>query len=184
MAVRVRKQFKRTRRNQSSLSFVVWQEKVPYDKLAFGKTFTDHMLEVDWNDQEGWKEPAISPYHPLQIDPAASSLHYALQVFEGMKAYIDPNNKIRLFRPELNMRRMNDSMTRLQMPVRVKSCYLSVGVLVTPCSPSTMSSQTFNSDEYLECLKELLKLDKDWIPRREGYSLYIRPTAISTHVSG
>lgn len=118
------------------------QEKLPKEKLQFGKTFTDHMLDIDWDVKSGWKAPRIIPYQPLALDPAATALHYALQVrlaaaaapastaaaaqlthwvrgqcFEGMKAYLDETGRIRLFRPELNMQRMNDSMRRLNMPV-------------------------------------------------------------------
>eukprot|EP00475_Leptophrys_vorax_P010584 TRINITY_DN1716_c0_g1_i3.p1 TRINITY_DN1716_c0_g1~~TRINITY_DN1716_c0_g1_i3.p1 ORF type:complete len:205 (+),score=36.54 TRINITY_DN1716_c0_g1_i3:13-627(+) len=132
--------------------------KVPHEKLVFGRTFTDHMLEVDWDASVGWKAPVISPYHPLQLDPAVSSLHYALQAFEGMKAYIDQDGNVRLFRPDMNMKRLNNSCKRLCFP-------------------------TFDGDQYLECIKELIKIDRDWIPNKEGYSLYIRPTIISTYVN-
>lgn len=115
------------------------------------------MLECDWNQSTGWTPPVIRPYGNLEIDPAASVFHYALECFEGMKAYKDAQGNIRLFRPELNMNRMNDSMARLFLP-------------------------TFDSTELLDCIKELLRLDQDWIPEGDGYSLYIRPTGISTHV--
>jgi branched-chain amino acid aminotransferase len=91
--------------------------KVPNHSLVFGRTFTDHMLEADWDAQKGWGGPLISPYHTLQLDPAASALHYALQAFEGMKAYIDQQGKIRMFRPEMNMERLKDSAERLCFPV-------------------------------------------------------------------
>jgi len=77
------------------------------------------MLEVDYQYEKGWNQPIISPYHNLQIDPFNSSLHYAIQLFEGMKAFrssIDPN-KILLFRPEMNMKRMNLSAQRIELPV-------------------------------------------------------------------
>lgn len=130
--------------------------KLPNEELTFGSTFSDHMLEIDWNVNTGWQAPQIGPYRPLQLDPASTSLHYALQCFEGMKAYLDDDNCIRLFRPECNMERMNDSMKRLFLP-------------------------SFDEEAFLECIKELVKVDKDWIPKGEGYSLYIRPTGISTH---
>ncbi|KAH9146161.1 hypothetical protein AeRB84_009972 [Aphanomyces euteiches] len=130
--------------------------KIPKEQLKFGATFTDHMLEVDWDNKNGWAAPVIRPYGPLALDPAASALHYALQCFEGMKAYIDDNGKIRLFRPDLNMKRMNNSMERLHLP-------------------------TFNSEELIAAMKKLILLDQEWIPKGEGYSLYIRPTGISTH---
>lgn len=131
------------------------KEKVPFEQLKFGHTFTDHMLEVDYSPEEGWGKPRIVPHGPLAIDPAASSLHYGLQCFEGMKAYIDSNNDIRIFRPEMNFRRMNSSANRLLLP---------------------------NIDEQgaLDCLKQFLKMEKEWIPNKDGYSLYLRPTLIST----
>lgn len=129
--------------------------KQPFETLKFGHTFSDHMLEVDWNEKKGWGAPKIRPFGDLSIHPAASSLHYSLECFEGMKAYIDADNNIRLFRPEMNFKRINSSGKRLLLP-RV------------------------DPDQGLKLLKELLRVDKDWIPNKFGYSLYIRPTLIST----
>lgn len=129
---------------------------LPKEELLFGNTFSDHMLEIDWKDETGWSNPVIKPYGPLAISPAASSLHYALQGFEGMKAYIDSQDNIRLFRPMMNMDRLNRTAKRLQLP-------------------------QFDGEGVLECLKELLKIEKKWIPSGHGFSLYIRPTLISTH---
>lgn len=92
------------------------------------------------------------------MNPSSSCLHYGLECFEGMKAYLDSKDRIRMFRPMKNMERMNSSMRRLVMP-------------------------EFDGEQYVECMKELLKLDKDWIPKGDGYSLYIRPTSISTQAS-
>jgi len=130
--------------------------KLPENELKFGHTFTDHMFEVDWNEDEGWHSPRVVPYGPLAVDPAASSLHYALQCFEGMKAYRDANDpdQLRLFRPLENFKRMNRSNERLFFP-------------------------SFDGDELLECLKSLLNTDADWVPYGDGNSLYIRPTCIS-----
>ena len=114
------------------------------------------MLEIDWDLRHGWHQPKIIPYQNLSLSPAATSLHYGIECFEGMKAYLDKKGQIRLFRPDRNMARMNNSMVRMGMP-RIDT-----------------------SDGLLDCLKELIKLDKDWIPDKEGYSLYIRPTAIGT----
>ena len=130
--------------------------KLANDKLIFGKTFTDHMLEIDWDVNSGWSKPSIHPHRPLTIDPAASCLHYGLQAFEGMKAYIDKDGKIRLFRPDMNMARLQKSGDRLNFP-------------------------KFDSKEFLECIKQLIKVDKSWIPHDDGFSLYIRPTYIATH---
>ena len=131
------------------------KEKTKLEDLAFGKTFSDHMLSIDWDLEHGWANPEIYPYQDLKISPAATSLHYGIQCFEGMKAYKDSKNRIRLFRPDLNMIRFNFSMQRLAMPALDKS-------------------------GFLECLKKLLVLDQSWIPEGDGYSLYIRPTAIGT----
>jgi len=129
--------------------------KTPFGELKFGHTFSDHMLEIDWNVKAGWSAPIIRPHGPLSIDPAASSLHYALQGFEGMKAYIDAAGEIRLFRPDMNMKRINTTAKRLLLP-------------------------HIEEEQALLCLKELLRVDKDWIPNKRGYSLYLRPTIIST----
>jgi|EP01033_Poteriospumella_lacustris_P000003 branched-chain amino acid aminotransferase len=130
--------------------------KLPLNELVFGRSFTDHMLEIDWEEGKGWKAPRIIPYQNLSLSPASTGLHYGLQCFEGMKAYKDKDGNVRLFRPDKNMSRMNHSMTRLSMP------------------PIT------DSDGLLECLKELIRIDQSWIPEKEGYSLYIRPTAIGS----
>ena len=123
------------------------------EDLAFGRTFTDHMLEIDWDIENGWHTPKIVPYGDFAISPASSSLHYAVQCFEGMKAYKTASGEIRMFRPDCNMERLQNSMTRLALP-------------------------KFDEEGFLECMKELIRLDHDWIPQEEGYSLYIRPTAI------
>uniref|UniRef100_A0AAV1TLG3 Branched-chain-amino-acid aminotransferase n=1 Tax=Peronospora matthiolae TaxID=2874970 RepID=A0AAV1TLG3_9STRA len=132
--------------------------KLPKEQLQFGKTFTDHMLEVDWALGKGWGKPVIHPYGPISMDPASAVLHYALECFEGMKAYVDPKGRMRLFRPDMNMNRLNRSMNRLLLP-------------------------TFDGDELIKCLMELVQLDRDWVPQGDGYSLYIRPTGISTQAS-
>ncbi|KAL9654248.1 hypothetical protein ABK040_010280 [Willaertia magna] len=130
------------------------QTKPVWETLVFGKTFTDHMLEIDWTSDKGWTEPKIVPYHDLSIAPSCSSLHYAIQCFEGLKAYKNGDN-VYFFRPELNANRLNRSSARLGLP-------------------------NFNGEEFLKCLAELVKIEKDWVPDKKGYSLYIRPTVIST----
>jgi len=94
------------------------QTKVAKEELKFGKTFSDHMLEIDWTVQKGWEAPRIGPYGPFAIDPSASVLHYGLECFEGMKAYLDKNGNTRMFRPDMNMKRLNRSMARFGFPVR------------------------------------------------------------------
>jgi branched-chain amino acid aminotransferase len=125
------------------------------ETLQFGVSHTDHILQVNWTQHEGYHAPEIRPYGDFSLSPASSSLHYGLECFEGMKAYVDADERIRLFRPNMNLARFNSSLERLCMP-------------------------TFDEEEYLKCLSELIRLEKDWIPRGRGYSLYIRPTAIST----
>ena len=132
------------------------KEKVAFEKLIFGQTFSDHMLQMDWNEDVGkWTKPTISEFKNMEISPAAGCLHYGMECFEGMKAYKDKEGSIRLFRPEMNMKRMNFSMQRLSFP-------------------------SLDEHGFLECIKELVKLDRDWIPDDLGYSLYLRPTAIGT----
>lgn len=132
------------------------KEKLPPQELTFGTTFTDHMLEIDWSKQNGWSNPKIRPYGPFSLDPSCAVFHYAIECFEGLKAYRDADDNIRMFRPDMNMKRMDRSMNRLLLP-------------------------SLDQEEMIKLMKELVKVDKDWVPKGEGYSLYIRPTAISTH---
>ena len=113
------------------------------------------MLEIDWNAKTGWTAPRIVPYENMSLSPAASGLHYGLQCFEGMKAYTDSLGNVRLFRPDRNMSRLNFSMQRLAMPA-------------------------LDQEGFYASLKELVNLDRSWVPAEHGYSLYIRPTAIGT----
>ncbi|CAB9528400.1 Branched-chain amino acid aminotransferase [Seminavis robusta] len=130
------------------------------EDLAFGQTISDHMLMVPWSVENQWGDPKIVPYEDLKISPAASCLHYGLQCFEGMKAYkaLDDPNSLHLFRPHKNMERLTGSMERLSMP-----------------------GADFDNGELVKLIEELVKVDQKWIPRGEGYSLYIRPTVIATH---
>ncbi|KAN0012512.1 hypothetical protein ACTFIV_004382 [Dictyostelium citrinum] len=143
---------------------IVEKTKTPFQKytdkskLVFGKQFSDHMIEVPWTKEEGWGAPKISGYHNLSIPPSASVLHYALECFEGMKAYKDSNGKIRLFRPDQNMNRFLNSAKRICLP-------------------------EFNKEAVVELIKKLCIMDKDWIPEGKGYSLYLRPTLIATQNS-
>ncbi|CAI5756440.1 unnamed protein product [Candida verbasci] len=129
--------------------------KLPNDKLIFGKTFTDHMLEIEWTEDNGWGAPKISPYHALKLDPSTVVFHYAFELFEGLKAYKDPQGNIRTFRPNKNMERMNESAERIALP-------------------------NFESEELLKLIDKLLIVDKDFVPEGKGYSLYLRPTMIGT----
>ncbi|KAJ3219543.1 branched-chain-amino-acid aminotransferase [Dinochytrium kinnereticum] len=135
------------------------QKVVPPNKdLVFGQSFADHMLSVEWKATKGWSAPRIHPYEKICLDPSATVFHYGLECFEGMKAYKDKAGKIRLFRPDMNMARLLRSCKRLTLPA-------------------------FDTEQFLECIKELLKVDQRWIPAERGYSLYIRPTAIATQES-
>lgn len=122
---------------------------VDFNTLTFGSVFTDHMLECDFIDGK-WQKPVIKPYGPLSIDPSASVFHYGQAIFEGMKATIDANGTPMLFRPEQNAKRLNFSARRLGMP-------------------------EFPEELFVEALKVLVDLDKNWIPPQQGSALYLRP---------
>lgn len=128
------------------------------DQLGFGKHFTDHMFIMDYEEGKGWYDPRIVPYQPVVLDPAAVIFHYGQTVFEGLKAYISKDGTVRLFRPEMNMKRLNHSSERLSMP-------------------------QIDEEFALNALKELIKIDRDWVPTAEGTSLYIRPFMIATDAS-
>lgn len=124
-------------------------------KLVFGKEFTNRMFTMPYDRGQGWHSPQIKPYGPLSLDPAALVLHYAQEIFEGLKAFRRQDGSIALFRPRDNFERFNLSARRLCMPeVDVDFC--------------------------LKALLELLKLEQEWIPHTAGTSLYIRPTMIAT----
>ncbi len=128
------------------------------DKLGFGKHFTDHMFLMNYTLGQGWHDPRIVPYGLISLEPCAMVFHYAQEVFEGMKAYRTADGSIQLFRPMDNVRRLNDSCDRL-------------------CIPRVPEAET------LEYLKELVRLEADWVPNGEGTSLYIRPFIIATDAS-
>jgi branched-chain amino acid aminotransferase len=125
------------------------------DQLGFGQYFTDHMFLMDFTEGQGWHDPRIVPYQPLQLDPSCMVFHYAQTVFEGMKAYLSKDEEVLLFRPNQNFKRLNNSNDRLCIP-------------------------HIDEEFALEALKQLIKLDRDWIPSAPGTSLYIRPFIIST----
>jgi len=127
-------------------------------QLGFGKIFTDHFFTMTYHTGRGWHDPLIEPYRPLQLDPTAMCLHYAQEIFEGMKAYRGKGGALFLFRPTENIRRMNVSAERLCMP-------------------------QVNEGLFLEALTKLILLEKEWIPHGSGTSLYIRPTMIATEPS-
>ena len=125
-----------------------------FSNLVFGRMFSDHMLVADYIDGQ-WQTPKIMPYQALPYEPSAKVFHYGQAIFEGMKAYKDQNGNAFLFRPEDNYERMNNSAQRLGMPAIPK-------------------------EYFINGIKELIKLDKDWIPTGNGESLYIRPVFIAT----
>ncbi|OXU22053.1 hypothetical protein TSAR_002560 [Trichomalopsis sarcophagae] len=130
------------------------QPKPNVSDLAFGKYFTDHMLKVFYYEAlGGWQMPEITPFENLVLHPAAKVLHYAIELFEGMKAYRGVDGKIRVFRPDMNMDRMNASAVRSGLP-------------------------TFNGMELIKCINRLISIDQEWVPHSEASSLYIRPTLI------
>jgi len=124
-------------------------------KLGFGAIRTDHFFTMQYHEQKGWHTARIEPYRPLSLDPAAMGLHYGQEIFEGLKAYRGSDGSVYLFRPLENIKRMNLSARRLCMP-------------------------EVDADVALEAMKKLVILEKDWIPRGRGTSLYIRPTMIAT----
>ncbi len=125
------------------------------NKLGFGIHFTDHMFNMDYHPEKGWHNGRIEPYAPLVMDPSTMVLHYGQGIFEGLKAYRTAAGKIQLFRPRENLKRLNYSASKLCIP-------------------------QIDADMALEALKQLITVEKDWVPAVPGTSLYIRPTVIAT----
>lgn len=122
--------------------------------IPFGKIFTDHMLVADYADG-AWQEPEILPYRPLSFDPSLAAIHYGQSIFEGIKAYHNVRDEVVIFRPHDNFQRFNQSAVRMQMP-------------------------EVPEEIFIEGMKELISLDKAWIPTYENHSLYIRPFMFAT----
>lgn len=122
--------------------------------LTFGTLFTDHMFNMDYNPEKGWHNPRIEPYASIDMDPSTMVLHYGQAIFEGLKAYRTDSGDIQLFRPKENFARFNRSAQ-------------------TMCIPE------LDEDLALEALKKLLEIEKAWVPKTMGTSLYIRPTIIA-----
>ncbi len=125
-----------------------------FNNLPFGKYFTDHMLEVDYADG-AWKKPQIRPYQALSFEPSLAALHYGQAIFEGIKAYRNAQGEAFIFRPEDNFRRFNQSADRMEMPA-------------------------VPEEIFMEGMRRLVEIDKDWIPSKKDYSLYIRPFMFAT----
>jgi len=117
---------------------------------GFGKLFSDHMVSIDYVEGRGWHNATTGPREPISLDPACAVLHYAQEIFEGMKAYKQTDGGIALFRPEANARRFNDSADRMAMP-------------------------QIPEELFLEAVRQQVAADKDWFPTVEGGSLYLRP---------
>ncbi|AMM21299.1 branched chain amino acid aminotransferase [Frondihabitans sp. PAMC 28766] len=122
---------------------------------GFGKYFTDHMVEIEWTVDDGWHDAAVVPYGPISLDPAASVFHYAQEIFEGVKAYAHADGSVWTFRPEANGRRLQRSAKRLALPE------LAV-------------------DDFVESLKQIVRVDQKWVPTADETSLYLRPFMIAT----
>lgn len=125
------------------------------DGVAFGTVFTDHMFLMNYAGGKGWHDPRIVPFAEIPLSPAAMVFHYGQEVFEGMKAYRGEDGAIRLFRPIENIRRMNTSADRMCIP-------------------------QIPEDIFIEALKALVEVEKDWVPAEPDTSLYIRPFVIAT----
>lgn len=121
---------------------------------GFGKRFTDHMVSIVWDREQGWHQAEVLPYGPIPMDPASSVLHYGQEIFEGMKAYRHPNGEIVTFRPEANARRLNESARRLALP-------------------------ELPVELFVQAVHELVRVDADWVPSGADQSLYIRPFMIA-----
>ena len=122
---------------------------------GFGRVFTDHMVVIDWDEETGWHNATLGPRGPIALDPAASVLHYAQEIFEGLKAYRLADGSMGLFRPDQNAERFNASARRLAMP-------------------------EIPEDLFVEAVRQLVLADADWFPPVEGGSLYIRPFMFAT----
>ena len=122
---------------------------------GFGARFTDYMVVIDYSEVQGWHGATVQPYGPIALDPASSVLHYAQEIFEGLKAYRHPDGSMALFRPEANAARFNASAERLAMPAL----------------PDAL---------FIQAINELVKADRAWFPTVEGGSLYLRPFMIAT----
>ena len=124
------------------------------ENIPFGKYFTDYMLEVDYEDGE-WKTPEIKPYQPLLLEPSLAAIHYGQAIFEGVKAYKNEAGDVQIFRPYDNYKRFNQSAVRMQMP-------------------------EVPEDIFMEGMKLLISMDKNWVPSQADHSLYIRPFMFSS----
>ncbi len=124
---------------------------------GFGRFFTDHMVTVRYSDTKGWYDGRVEPFGPIQLSPATAALHYAQEIFEGLKAYHAADGSITVFRPEENAARMRDTADRMAMP-------------------------HVTDEMFLDAIRLLVERDRDWLPTQEGASLYLRPFMFATEV--
>ena len=124
---------------------------------GFGRHYTDHMVVCEWSEKDGWSEPELKPYGPISLDPATAVFHYGQEIFEGMKAYRQPDGGIALFRPEANAKRFAKSAARLALPEMPEALFL-------------------------ETVETLVTTDAGWVPNKVGESLYIRPFMFASEV--
>ena len=125
------------------------------EKLGFGHIFTDHMFVMNYTEGKGWHDARIVPYQNLSLSPASMVFHYGQEMFEGLKAYMGDDGKAYLFRPDMNAKRANQSNDRLCIP-------------------------HIPEEDFVEAVRAVVEVDKDWIPTEPGTSLYIRPFVIAT----
>ncbi len=123
--------------------------------LGFGKIFTDHMFIMNYTEGQGWHDPRIEPFHKLSLSPAAMVYHYGQEMFEGLKAYKGDDNEVYLFRPDMNAKRTNVTNDRLCIP-------------------------NIPEEDFVQAVKTIVDIDRDWVPTTPGTSLYIRPFIIAT----
>lgn len=125
------------------------------DTLEFGTAFTDHMFIMNYTEEKGWHDGRIVPYAPISLEPAAAVFHYAQEMFEGLKAYRTRDDRILLFRPDMNAKRTTKTNDRICIPA-------------------------LDEELFVEAVKEVVRIDADWVPAKEGTSLYIRPFIIAS----
>ena len=128
---------------------------VPGQKLGFGKIFTDHMFVMNYTEGQGWHDPRVVPFQNISLSPAAMVYHYGQEMFEGLKAYKGDDGEVYLFRPDMNAKRTNASNERLVIP-------------------------QLPEEDFVQAVKAVVDVDRDWVPTEPGTSLYIRPFIIAT----
>ena len=124
-------------------------------KLGFGKIFTDHMFVMNYTEGKGWHDPRVVPYENISLAPSAMVFHYGQEMFEGLKAYKGPDGQVYLFRPDMNAKRTNSTNDRLVIP-------------------------QIPVEDFVQAVKAVVDVDRDWVPTEPGTSLYIRPFIIAT----